>query len=410
MESQSPRRPKVNHRRRNNGEAQKQVESAFRVGVSRGRNFDDTQKKSDSLNHGLGFKVEESLHRCFGGEVSLGQDEELGRVVDVFIARKRDSRGLRFGFVRFLGIKDVKRMEKALCEVSFGSLKLRANVAKYVRKATREVKGTSLDKSYAQKVEADTSVRKDQQVLRGSSSYADAVKNGVCKETINIRGHKSLPFKFSSSNEMKGKLKSSLIGKFRSFDVLCNFQKFGEITSSQELLVRYLGGLYAQVCLKSYVDAQNFLFNNNSVWSDWFSKLDFWNDKFVVKDRIAFVTIHGVPIQAWTPSVFAAIAGRWGEVIIPENCLAVSRNREFGKVGILAGEENWIMDSLEIIVDGILVHVSVAEDIAEGMSIGSFFEDANGDSDSDSFCRLENLFDDGFLSSSPGQSDFSQSR
>ncbi|GKV22179.1 hypothetical protein SLEP1_g32064 [Rubroshorea leprosula] len=53
----------------------------------------------------------------------------LGRIVDVFIPKKKDRKGNCFGFVRFSGVKDKGRLEKSLKMICFGTEKLRVTLA-----------------------------------------------------------------------------------------------------------------------------------------------------------------------------------------------------------------------------------------------------------------------------------------
>ncbi|GLU11951.1 hypothetical protein SLE2022_286680 [Rubroshorea leprosula] len=53
----------------------------------------------------------------------------LGRIVDVFIPKKKDRKGNCFGFVRISGVKDKGRLEKSLKMICFGTEKLRVTLA-----------------------------------------------------------------------------------------------------------------------------------------------------------------------------------------------------------------------------------------------------------------------------------------
>jgi len=56
-----------------------------------------------------------------------------GRVLDVFISRKLNSRNRKFGLVRFQGVEDMYALEKKLDVIWIGTWKLRANLPKYSR-------------------------------------------------------------------------------------------------------------------------------------------------------------------------------------------------------------------------------------------------------------------------------------
>ncbi|GKD95451.1 hypothetical protein Tco_1375288 [Tanacetum coccineum] len=45
----------------------------------------------------------------------------------------------------------------------------------------------------------------------------------------------------------------------------------------------------------------------------WFSLLKPWHDDFVVKDRLIWLELEGVPLLAWNNDTFKKIGSRWGE-------------------------------------------------------------------------------------------------
>ena len=59
--------------------------------------------------------------------------EVCGIMVDVYVSQYRNVHGHRFGFVKFVKVRDVAKLNKALNNVYFGDLRLFANVAKFDR-------------------------------------------------------------------------------------------------------------------------------------------------------------------------------------------------------------------------------------------------------------------------------------
>ncbi|MCH84791.1 hypothetical protein A2U01_0005627, partial [Trifolium medium] len=66
--------------------------------------------------------------------------ERWGKVVDVYIARKRNKAGRIFGFVRYAGVKDETWLEEQLQDVWFGSYKVWVNISRYEKPSTKTVK------------------------------------------------------------------------------------------------------------------------------------------------------------------------------------------------------------------------------------------------------------------------------
>ncbi|KAI3501194.1 hypothetical protein L1887_29056 [Cichorium endivia] len=58
---------------------------------------------------------------------------EVGQVSDVYVARRRDYNGRFFGFVRFSGIKNGKKMEDSLKGIEYGGNQLKVNICRFER-------------------------------------------------------------------------------------------------------------------------------------------------------------------------------------------------------------------------------------------------------------------------------------
>jgi len=59
--------------------------------------------------------------------------EVCGILSDVYVARNRNARGQNYGFVHFIKVKDVVKLQKALNNVFFGQNKRWANIARFDR-------------------------------------------------------------------------------------------------------------------------------------------------------------------------------------------------------------------------------------------------------------------------------------
>ncbi|KAI3798792.1 hypothetical protein L1987_34071 [Smallanthus sonchifolius] len=73
--------------------------------------------------------------------------EDYGRVVDSYVAAKKDKAGNSFGFIRFEGVKDKLGMEIQLKDVKLNNARLSVNLAKYdvEGKANREVESRQVN-------------------------------------------------------------------------------------------------------------------------------------------------------------------------------------------------------------------------------------------------------------------------
>jgi hypothetical protein len=56
-----------------------------------------------------------------------------GRVGEVFIPKKLDKWGGRFGFVKFMEVKNVEELSRRLGDVWLGTFKLRVNLSRFAK-------------------------------------------------------------------------------------------------------------------------------------------------------------------------------------------------------------------------------------------------------------------------------------
>ncbi|GJS78584.1 hypothetical protein Tco_0728465 [Tanacetum coccineum] len=77
----------------------------------------------------------------------------------------------------------------------------------------------------------------------------------------------------------------------------------------------------------------------------WFSLLKPWHDDFVVKDRLIWLELEGVPLLAWNNDTFKKIGSRWGEEVSYAMGLeSYAADDKFFRLvmGIMSKKNRWI--------------------------------------------------------------------
>ncbi|WJX76190.1 hypothetical protein P8452_59633 [Trifolium repens] len=64
---------------------------------------------------------------------------KFGRVREVYIPKKLDKRGRRFGFVKYMEVAEMETLEESLREVWIGSFKLQINRSRFGRNESKVV-------------------------------------------------------------------------------------------------------------------------------------------------------------------------------------------------------------------------------------------------------------------------------
>nr|GEV93966.1 hypothetical protein [Tanacetum cinerariifolium] len=247
--------------------------------------------------------------------------QEYGRVIDVYIPNRRNKSGDRFGFVRFIHIKDVDRLVKNLCTLLMGRLRLHANVARFQRpplnKAQRVKRANAGQKSFG--------VSSNSKVFSVSQcSYAGAVKtnrsgmyenlnehpgelhDGEHKQVAEIDSKPSLVIDESCMLEYDYSL--ALKGKVADFGLLTNLKTVVTKEGFESVNLKYLGGFWVLIefCTKELLEK----FKSHVRVGSWFSSLDkriciktkmeqniFETSKIIIKGKVFW--IRAKKVSGW---------------------------------------------------------------------------------------------------------------
>lgn len=150
-----------------------------------------------------------------------------------------------------------------------------------------------------------------------------------------------------------------------TFECLMNIKAFKEVEGIPYIELRYVGGLNTILEFEDDKEMRRFLDEGEHIWKLWFKSLTPWTSHLRLNKRITSIIVYGVPMHAWCEEAFTIIAGKWGEVIIPESCDTDNLNLAFGRIGILTDHPGIISTSTTIIVDGESYRLNVLEDVFE---------------------------------------------
>ncbi|KAL4587743.1 hypothetical protein LXL04_000617 [Taraxacum kok-saghyz] len=297
-----------------------------------------------------------------------GACAKFGNLVDMYIAGRRDASGSFFGFIRYRGETDVASIEERLNGIVCRGRKLVANCARHPRKH-------SPPKTKPSVAQVRHSFR-PQAAATDSRSFADVI--GCRAPTHEAQP----PLKISAIPEVVNwAANGMLIGVAKSFDMLCNFPSLLSLEGFDVCEVKYIGGMMVAVKFKSGRSAEIFKANKN-IWLKWFSSLETSNKALVRFERVAWVKVVGLPIQAWDDSNFAAVVENMGKVLVPPSSFWNSENISAGKLCILTACRRKINEELVADLDGEIHKVGIMEVDDDWYPFKPFM--VNGSSDSDS--------------------------
>jgi hypothetical protein len=244
---------------------------------------------------------------------------KFGRVGEVYVPKKLDKWGRRFGFVKYLEVSNVEELSKKLEDVRVGNTKLRINLSFFGRdgkqtsaktlKGGEEVKrkpveglkkgvlketGVCPDKSFRAALEGLGNM----QVSKGKGKE-DVMQVVDVSQTTN-------PLVFEPNKEFLSILKGSFVGKLTPGGMLKSIQLNLCLEGLQGIRAASLGD--GRVVLFSEVGEDvGLAIERKSWWEGLLHDFHPWFPSVVSTKREVWVKIFGVPLQLWDEDVFSSI-------------------------------------------------------------------------------------------------------
>ncbi|KAJ0639185.1 putative RNA-binding domain superfamily [Helianthus annuus] len=262
---------------------------------------------------------------------------EYGEVVGVYVARKRwvpTSSWLK-------GIK-------------MGSYNLLVNVAKYA------VENSGFPaQQLVRNVQSNSSGRLEAKIdnFRDQRSYSDVLgkskASGIsAKDQGGLGGSgvvsyvKSVivPDRTSAFKDLVG---SAVIGRMVDLETLVDFDKLLSIAKVEVAKFQYLGGLSTIISFQDSVAANKFLEARN-IWGPWFSKLEPWGGQSLPMERVAWLSLHSIPLHLLESDVLSQVGELFGIVLHVPEVLRENCDLSVFKIGVLVGEVQRIREVVSL--------------------------------------------------------------
>ncbi|KAM0011731.1 putative RNA recognition motif domain, nucleotide-binding alpha-beta plait domain superfamily [Helianthus debilis subsp. tardiflorus] len=280
--------------------------------------------------------------------------EAFGDIVGTYVARKRDKNGCRFGFASFKDVRDKPEFLKSLGGVKMGDFKLKINVARFAE----ENYGGHVDQS-AKKYEARATgyqAFNGANNLRDARSYREVVGKSNAKvgsssnhagmeEGIRVR-EKSIvvPDRTGAFNDLFG---MALVGRTVDLETLVDFDKLPRIAKLSVVNLQYLGGLSLLIFFSDADSAKVFM-DAKEVWGPWFSKLDFWSGQSLPLERVAWLTLCGIPLHLLDPVVLGLVGDSFGKLLHVLKLHEEDLDLFTVRVGVLFGSSGRIKEEVSL--------------------------------------------------------------
>ncbi|KAM0069929.1 putative RNA-binding domain superfamily [Helianthus debilis subsp. tardiflorus] len=281
--------------------------------------------------------------------------------------------GKRFGFVSFSDVIDARRTVGEMNDLWMGSYKLFVSVARFV------------DGEKEDRLKEDNT-RKGKEKVNGihanpkhGGAHQEKESNGEGILNMNFNGGGGRTFVDSLLNRNKIDVirvddnveafsqwyNRSVMGKVVDLRTLTELKTCLRAKEWKNVGIKYISGFTVLLLFNNVEDCDKFWLEKEE-WANVFVKVDRWDGKqTVVDERIAWLQVHGAPVQLALDQVFDTVCSRYGEVVKPARMSTDDCNFLYVCIGVLCKTRGRIVDRVDISWRSVIYKVWIDEDIGE---------------------------------------------
>ena len=255
--------------------------------------------------------------------------QKQARVKEVFISRRLNRCGRRFGFVRFFEVRNVGRMERDLDSLYIGNMKLHVNILKYRRNQVETHKGERRDPRahHMERKRGGVKLKEVWVEKKRNMTYAEAVKGEMQQEkwkgtTIKVEMH-ILPW-----------MEKSVVGQLKE---VMNFDQMGEELVKEglsRLRARSLGDNLTLLTPKEGEHARDIIKDNKEWFDGFFTSIKPWMVSCVADHKLTWLRCYGLPLPFWNKECYAKVLGESVTLVSIDTSSLLWENLEYVKLQV----------------------------------------------------------------------------
>ncbi|GJX36378.1 putative RNA-directed DNA polymerase, eukaryota, reverse transcriptase zinc-binding domain protein [Tanacetum coccineum] len=285
--------------------------------------------------------------------------------VDVFIANKRSKGGKRFGFIRFLGIKDANEFVRSLSNIWIGNFHL--YVAVTLSQRGNDSVSQPVNRLHAKNENPKTeSIPKPEanpnfpyhQSYTTKPLYADVIHNKQKPTTTSHTPDTVRTISLIDNDLITIEDPSTvLLLKLNEADTLSNMYIICKSKGFMDLSIHHVGGLWIWIQFSSPLSCSKFYENVNM--KSLYSSVRTPSPSFKVDERMIWIEISGLPLCAWGSNAYKKVASLFGKFKFFED--EESTAMLLGRVCISTRSYKQVSETIKVEVNGEIFDVYVHE-------------------------------------------------
>lgn len=281
--------------------------------------------------------------KCSGKDLSEFI-REFGVIYDIYIARKRDKFGNRFGFVSFLDVKDTNDVLRKIRNTCIGDCWLKANIARFTLEEG-EIRPDQEQKINNPNIE-DGGRKTDKpptSFYNGNRSFTDTLLG----RQGGMKSGKSVIVE-DNENALSGIHGRALVARMIDLDALKNIYIILHEICPGQGKVQFIGGLSVLITFEDNKTA-SWVHEATKEVLGRFSSVDLWEGQTFAFERLAWIKIVGVPLHLLSSQVIKAVRNSVGKIVHSPNRSDEDDDLSYDYMGIIAGDGKRIVEEITVV-------------------------------------------------------------
>jgi hypothetical protein len=290
--------------------------------------------------------------------------ERFGHVGEVYLPKKLDKQGSRFGFVKYREVQDDMKLLSRMEDIWLGSFKLRINKSRFGKgepKKTKEAEVLEPSKEGGARQSVGRSFKDALVVAPEKHQLVNTAGSGL------VHGVHEVVWEVEVESELMAKLNGAYVGFLAEAFEVQTIQHNFLMDGYHSLKVILLG--HRKVLLTSTaVGEVEELVGSVWWWSTWFDRFELWSPESVSSQRYTWLRCYGVPLHAWGEALFRTIGFKFGTFVDTDQPTKLLRRGDVARISITTEKLQLIDSSVSITVMGRKFVIRVLEEL-RGFSV-----------------------------------------
>lgn len=293
-------------------------------------------------------------------EALCGLFMKWGKVVDVFVPRKRNKEGKAFGFVRFKDVLYPSELERRLDQIWVGTYKLRTNFARFSRHKDDTADGKQRNAPVVGQVQQG----KVQQSQIGAS-YVEVAKGNVgtkqWRKKINVDPNIWRGMDFVAKEEDIAWLSKCYVGCVQNPNAMYLLQDRIIEEGVSNFTISPMGGDMVLIKPSEGEVFEEFIKEYEDLVETWFYDVRKWSPGEVSRQRETWVRCQGVPLQGWSEQFFELLVGSLGTYISVDWSTMQKKQYDIARVLIRTSSWEAINRLVKVRINGVVFTIRLLE-------------------------------------------------